>query len=284
MNASVSHALSGPSTYIANDPSTYVHPQQPPNLDPYMGVNVMGAGNGLNYSPSSTGPAPGFNTHANFLPNTSPTGFTGLQTMADDGSGGFAEIIWPGWPRRLPAPAMLDHLVSTFFSTVPSVPRLLNERHLIARLALPPQHVDFPHAALLHMICAVAGRYTAAVRVDTTIECMRKHNAEFNKVPQAWDPPAEQEIEAITDFSEQQARWGIRAMRREGLLRGRAWLEIVQSQVSCLAELSLTWTELTLTAVDLPVLLQAGRQMGRRVHIHGRSGAVVRPARAIPRD
>lgn len=224
--------LSSPSTYLANDPSTYAHLQPLPGLDPYLGVNIMGPGDGMPFASASAEAASAFNAHPTFLPDTSPVGFTGSDPMADDGAGGFAEIIWPGWPRRLPAPAMLDHLITTFFSTVPSISRLLNERHMTARLALPPQHVDFPHAALLHMICAVAGRFTAAVRVDTTVECMRKHNAEFNRVPQAWDPPAEQEIEAITDFSEQQARWGIRAMRKEGLLRGRAWLEIVQAQVS----------------------------------------------------
>lgn len=154
----------------------------------------------------------------------------------------FTEMIWPGWPRGLPDPALLDHLVTTFFSVVPSIPRIINQRHLLRRLALPPQHEDYPQPALLHMICAVAGRFTAAVQVDPIDECMRKHNAEYSRTPQPWDPSVEQEIEAISCFSERQARWGIRAMRREGLLRGRAWFEIVQAQV-CLRPLSKASTD-----------------------------------------
>ena len=46
--------------------------------------------------------------------------------------------------------------VNAFFDLVQSMPRLLHRSRLLARLALPPTHSNFPHPALLYAICAAA--------------------------------------------------------------------------------------------------------------------------------
>ncbi|WVN89075.1 uncharacterized protein L203_104291 [Cryptococcus depauperatus CBS 7841] len=83
-------------------------------------------------------------------------------------------MLWPGWPPSLPSPAMLDHLVDTFFTMVPSVPRIIHRQSFLTRLALPPTHSDFPQRALLHAICACAARYSAAVTVRSVQDGIEK--------------------------------------------------------------------------------------------------------------
>ncbi|TYJ54810.1 hypothetical protein B9479_004481 [Cryptococcus floricola] len=75
------------------------------------------------------------------------------------------DMLWPGWPPTLPTPSMVDHLAETFFKFVPSISRVINRQSFFSRLALPPTHSDFPQRALIHAICAVAARYTAAVSI-----------------------------------------------------------------------------------------------------------------------
>lgn len=97
----------------------------------------------------------------------------------------FLQMIWPGWPPHLPTPAIVDHMVNTFFNVVPSVPRLLHKQRFLARLSLPPTHPDFPHVALIHAICAVSARYTAVVRTCSVAEMIERvdqqsmHGAKF---------------------------------------------------------------------------------------------------------
>ncbi|GFZ45511.1 hypothetical protein JCM24511_03237 [Saitozyma sp. JCM 24511] len=67
------------------------------------------------------------------------------------------------WPRNLPAPFLLEHLIETFFNCAPQVSRMFHRPSLMTRIKLPPAHADFPHASVLHAICAVASTHTAWV-------------------------------------------------------------------------------------------------------------------------
>lgn len=65
------------------------------------------------------------------------------------------------WPKNLPSPAVLEHLIDIFFQCEPQISRILHRDTLLARVALPPAHPDFPFAGLLHAICAAAAPHTA---------------------------------------------------------------------------------------------------------------------------
>jgi hypothetical protein len=53
-----------------------------------------------------------------------------------------------------------DSRTETFFSSVPQLPRMIHRATLMRRLLLPPTHSDFPHATLLHAICAISSTHT----------------------------------------------------------------------------------------------------------------------------
>ncbi|EKC99114.1 hypothetical protein A1Q2_06518 [Trichosporon asahii var. asahii CBS 8904] len=65
------------------------------------------------------------------------------------------------WPKNLPSPAVLEHLIDIFFQCEPQISRILHRDTLMARVALPPAHPDFPFSGLLHAICAAAAPHTA---------------------------------------------------------------------------------------------------------------------------
>ncbi|RXK38329.1 hypothetical protein M231_04371 [Tremella mesenterica] len=69
------------------------------------------------------------------------------------------ELFWPGWPPNLPEPNIVNDLVEAFFELAPNVSRLLHRSRFLARLALPPTHSNFPHAALIHAICAASAAW-----------------------------------------------------------------------------------------------------------------------------
>jgi hypothetical protein len=93
-----------------------------------------------------------------------------------------------------------------------------------SRLSLPPSHVHFPHPALLHAICAVAARYSAAVKIDSVAESIARYNAGFET--------PEDDIAAISCFAERNTRYAISEMKRAGMLKGRTFFEMLQAQVS----------------------------------------------------
>ncbi|WWC58782.1 uncharacterized protein I303_101326 [Kwoniella dejecticola CBS 10117] len=72
-------------------------------------------------------------------------------------------LVPKDWPKGLPLPFLLEHLVETFFNYVPQTPRMLHRASLLARIKLPPSSPDFPFPGLLHAICASAAGYTAWV-------------------------------------------------------------------------------------------------------------------------
>ncbi|ORY31272.1 hypothetical protein BCR39DRAFT_558301 [Naematelia encephala] len=145
--------------------------------------------------------------------------------------GPFLDVFWPGWPPRLPTPALLDHLVYTFFSMVPSVPRLLHQTSFKARLALPPTHPDFPHPALLHAICCVTARYSAAVKVESVQESVERIDKSTSVPPGGpGRRTVEEEIAAEQCFAERNAKYASLEMRYDNPT-GRRMFEILQAQV-----------------------------------------------------
>lgn len=60
-------------------------------------------------------------------------------------------------------PPILTSRIETFFNCVPQIPRMIHKGNLFYRVRLPPTHKDFPHASLLHAICAIAATHTAWV-------------------------------------------------------------------------------------------------------------------------
>jgi hypothetical protein len=65
------------------------------------------------------------------------------------------------WPKNLPSPAILEHLIETFFQYEPQTPRMIHRPTLLMRVRLPPTHPDFPFPGLLHAICSAAAPHTA---------------------------------------------------------------------------------------------------------------------------
>jgi hypothetical protein len=67
-----------------------------------------------------------------------------------------AGIPLPSYPSRLPPPDILFSLIDIFFDCYLDAHRVIHRPTLQASLYLPPQSEGYPHAALLHAICAVA--------------------------------------------------------------------------------------------------------------------------------
>ncbi|KAG9043739.1 hypothetical protein FS837_009165 [Tulasnella sp. UAMH 9824] len=72
-------------------------------------------------------------------------------------------VLHPLWPIYLPPPALLNHLVDTFFACVPHAGKLLHRAKFLASLQQSPDSPDFPLPALLHAICALASIYTSVI-------------------------------------------------------------------------------------------------------------------------
>ncbi|KAF8507193.1 hypothetical protein F5888DRAFT_1602133 [Russula emetica] len=73
------------------------------------------------------------------------------------------DVMWPAWPRDLPSPSLVRHLVETFFAFHPHASRLFHVSTFVTTLDLPPNHPKFPSPCILHAICAVGSLYTMAV-------------------------------------------------------------------------------------------------------------------------
>jgi len=73
------------------------------------------------------------------------------------------DVFWPGWPRDLPTPGLVRHLVEAFFAFHPHAGRLFHVATFVATLNLPPNHPNFPSPCVLHAICAVGSLYTMAI-------------------------------------------------------------------------------------------------------------------------
>ncbi|OXG37579.1 hypothetical protein C359_04952 [Cryptococcus neoformans Bt120] len=137
------------------------------------------------------------------------------------------DILWPGWPPTLASPSMLEHLVETFFTMTPSVPRVLHRQSFLARLALPPSHPEFPQRALLHAICAAAARYSAAVSVRSVADGTIKVN---NDARHARGKGLDQDIASETCFSERNAMYAIEFMKYNHI-NARGLFDILQAMI-----------------------------------------------------
>ncbi|ORY29350.1 hypothetical protein BCR39DRAFT_532444 [Naematelia encephala] len=130
------------------------------------------------------------------------------------------------WPKNLPSPILLEHLIDTFFTQAPQLPRILHRGRLMSRLRLPPSHPDFPHASLLHAICAAASTHTAWVNnlppevLENTILRHKQMNVD---------------MENIEDFALAQAASAQRSIRTAIAVclfgPGRMIFEILQATV-----------------------------------------------------
>ncbi|KAG9015672.1 hypothetical protein FRB90_004491 [Tulasnella sp. 427] len=79
------------------------------------------------------------------------------------------EVCLSSWPLNIPPPAVLYHLVETFFTSVPLANRLIHKPTFMVGLRQVPTSPDFPHVALLHAICGLASIYSPII-TDTRTE------------------------------------------------------------------------------------------------------------------
>lgn len=97
------------------------------------------------------------------LPTPSILTFDSSSFLAD-GIGTVTFDLFPSaWPPNLPPPAVLYHLVETFFASVPLASRLIHKPTFMVALQQLPTSLDFPHLALLHAICGLASLYSPII-------------------------------------------------------------------------------------------------------------------------
>ncbi|WVQ82737.1 hypothetical protein IAT38_004869 [Cryptococcus sp. DSM 104549] len=154
--------------------------------------------------------------------NGMPAGMGGA--MAGDWGIDYLFIMPANWPRRLPSPFLLQHLVETFFDHVPQTSRLLHRPTLLAGIKLPPTSPNFPFPGLLHAVCAAAAPYTAwvhSIPPEDVEDAVQRHLADGH------DPTT------IADFGLAQAEAGMRAVDTVtssfALGRGGSVLHITQT-------------------------------------------------------
>lgn len=129
----------GPTSNLATAPPT--GPQRSPN-----------SGGEASQQQTNASPAQGPNKSlSGAQANGSPESGLDRQVLLD--------LFYPGWPKTLPEPVVVNALVEAFFDVVPSMPRMLHKGRFMTRLSLPPTHSNFPHPSLLHSICAISSAW-----------------------------------------------------------------------------------------------------------------------------
>lgn len=115
---------------------------------------------------------------------------------------------------------------------VPSISRLIHRQTLQARLLLRPTHPDFPHSALLHAICAVSARYSAAVRTCSVESVIQRADAKLweQKRPGPGGLSLEEGIGMEECFAERNMRYAQLECRMEEA-NGRKLMDLVQAMV-----------------------------------------------------
>lgn len=115
---------------------------------------------------------------------------------------------------------------------VPSISRLIHRPTFEERLRLPPTHPNFPHTSLLHAICAVSARYSAAVHTISTDEWVRRVDGRLGvkgvPVPGTWG--IEESIAMEECFGERNAKYSQLEAKIEGTV-GRKLMDVVQGMV-----------------------------------------------------
>ncbi|KIO22768.1 hypothetical protein M407DRAFT_27721 [Tulasnella calospora MUT 4182] len=101
----------------------------------------------------------------------------GSSSFSTGGTGSATSDVLPSaWPPGLPPPAVLYHLVETFFASVPLASRLIHKPTFMVALRQLPTSLDFPHIALLHAICGLASLYSPII-ADPTLAAARANAA-----------------------------------------------------------------------------------------------------------
>ena len=99
------------------------------------------------------------------------------------------------------------------------------------RLSLPPSHIDWPHPALIHAMCAVAARYSDRVKCCTISESMAKTQAEDAGHKDYGSMEGMEDIANESCFAEQNFKYSQVLAKMEGVV-GRKLLEVLQAHVS----------------------------------------------------
>ncbi|GAA5841944.1 hypothetical protein JCM9279_003165 [Rhodotorula babjevae] len=113
------------------------------------------------FGPTPSGEAWGF--HSSAPPTLSPaaTTFTSSTSAASPftppSSDPLLELLYPGWPRDLPPPSLTHRLVDVYFARPHQCSDIINPSRFRTALSLPPTSSGFPHPALIHVMCAIAG-------------------------------------------------------------------------------------------------------------------------------
>ncbi|BEI81130.1 hypothetical protein CcaverHIS002_0202900 [Cutaneotrichosporon cavernicola] len=130
------------------------------------------------------------------------------------------------WPRNLPSPAILEHLIETFFQSEPQLPRMIHRATLLSRIRLAPNHPDFPAPELLHAICAAAAPHTACVNTlnPLDIDDIRRAHIESGM-----------DLETASDFATAQCEAAERCIRYKtlvsGMLHGQPLFDVVRAHI-----------------------------------------------------
>ncbi|GAA5820630.1 hypothetical protein JCM3770_003558 [Rhodotorula araucariae] len=101
-------------------------------------------------TPYLPGPMPGLSppgTHSS-LTDTSPP----VTPRSDP----LFELFYPGWPRDLPPPSLTHRLIEVYFARPHVCAGMINPVRFRAAMLLPPTSANFPHPALIHILCAIA--------------------------------------------------------------------------------------------------------------------------------
>lgn len=103
---------------------------------------------------------------------------------------------------------------------------MMHRPRLLARMALPPTHQNFPHPALLHAICSCASLWCApAIYAQST---MNIENNPFFTGPAKWGKVSQPTTSL--SFSARQAQFAKDTIQ-EGLTSGHKLLDVVRAIV-----------------------------------------------------
>lgn len=157
------------------------------------------------------------------------------------------DLFWPGWPPNLPEPNIVNDLyvyyyctlncelinrIESFFSKVPALPRMMNRSKLLQRMTLPPTHSDFPHASLLHAICACASLWCApAVYAQSAMATELDIHSVIGQGPSGAKYTSFTMNPPTSTFSSKQADLA-KTTIQEGLNSGHKLFDIVRALVS----------------------------------------------------
>lgn len=116
--------------------------------------------------------------------------------------------------------------IESFFDLVPNLPRTLHRARLLARMALPPTHSNFPHPSLIHAICAAA-----AARCPEEVYSKSTRDKQWAKLGFSVNVSTCNSESIKTGFGLRQAMFAKEAVQ-EGLNTGDRLFDVVRAMVS----------------------------------------------------